>query len=145
MPETIARPAYGLEMHFGEGSEVVTFEIVSFSRSGSSRDSIDASHMESPDQHVEKLPGMIDAGAYSFEVNVDPDFDEGDVYAMRKQTLTIEYPISQEEEENGITNPATWAAKAFMKSWNESGESRGKISGTIEFDISSKPVKTPAS
>lgn len=77
MPRTTARTAFGTQLFRGDGAtptEAFTQigEITEIQPPEVRRETVDATHMESDDQYMERIPAMLDSGQVTFTLNWDP-------------------------------------------------------------------------
>ncbi len=105
-------------------------------------DQIDVTHMQSPDRRREFIPGLIDSGECSFEMNYVPDSD-GDnelneildlaVGLDRRRQCRITYP-------NGVTHTFTGS----LQTYEPTIPVDDKMTATVTFKVSGSIVRTPA-
>lgn len=73
---TQAKIGYGVLFKIGNGATPEVFttvaEVTNITPPGMSRDSVDASHEQSPNAWREFIPGMKDGGEVSFDINFVP-------------------------------------------------------------------------
>lgn len=73
---TGARSGFGALLKRGDGGSPEAFstvsEVVNIGRVGTTLQTTDATHMESADQHMEKIPTMLESGAVTADLNYLP-------------------------------------------------------------------------
>ena len=113
-------------------------EVVEFEPPETPIDSVEFTHMTSPDRWREFKPGLKDAGETTLTYNLIPGVADDDVVTDAIETgglseWQIEYP-----------NGATLDIKGFFTSHSRATPLDDKMTGAATFKISGKPVLTPA-
>lgn len=113
-------------------------EVVEFEPPEMTRDSVEFTHMSSPDRWREYKPGLRDAGETTLTYNLIPGEADDDMVADSFATddvedWLIEYP-----------NGATLAIKGFFTSHSHATPIDDRMTGAATFKISGRPVLTPA-
>ena len=113
-------------------------EVVEFEPPETTIDSVEFTHMTSPDRWREFKPGLKDAGETTLTYNLIPGVADDDVVTDAIETgglseWQIEYP-----------NGATLDIKGFFPSHSRATPLDDKMTGAATFRISGKPVLTPA-
>jgi len=122
---------------FKSGSPLVTFaEVTGLTPPSIARDSVDASHEESPEAWREFIPGMKDGGEVSFEFNSNPNGPSAAVLAAERdlegQAEVLPRPIL-------FRSGAYWSFNAFLTGWETDAPLDDKMTGTATFKITGKP------
>jgi hypothetical protein len=76
MAATTATIGYGATVSYSDtenGSYTPIAEILDLALPELTQDSVDATHMESPDNYMEKIPALKDPGEYTFSFNFNND------------------------------------------------------------------------
>lgn len=96
-----------------------------------SRDAIEATHMGSPNAFREYIPGLLDAGEATIEINYIPAPVDPIITAMRAGLgqFRITYP-----------NNTTSTFGGVITSYNPETPMDGKLSATITIKVTSIPV-----
>lgn len=107
-------------------------EVTNITPPSSTTDMIDVTHMQSPGGRREFVPGLIDPGECSFEMNYVPG-SAGDLYllalfdlapALRKRRCRIIYP-----------NQVTHTFEALIQTYEPSVPTEDKMSATVTFKV----------
>ncbi|RJP21675.1 MAG: hypothetical protein C4529_07040 [Deltaproteobacteria bacterium] len=76
MAVTSARSGFGALLKRGDGGAPEVFttvaEVVNIGETKTRLATVDATHMESPDQHMEKIPTLLESGDVTLELNYLP-------------------------------------------------------------------------
>lgn len=137
MAATEADTGYGVLLKVGDGgspTEVFTTidaEMRLQAPGGYSRDAVDASHTQSPDQFREYIAGMMDAGEVSLELNFVPSASDAIVALIvaGKQNYQILFP-----------GRCTWTFSAICTAYQPATPVDDKMTATATFKISGKPT-----
>ena len=117
---------------------VTLAEVVEFNPPETTRDSVDFTHMASPEGWREYKPGLKDAGEVTLVYNLIPGEADDDVIADHLATkLVDEWRVT-------YPNGATLVVKMFATSHQHATPMEDKMTGSATFKISGKPVLTPA-
>ncbi|MGE4321926.1 MAG: phage tail tube protein [Sphingobium sp.] len=113
-------------------------EVVEFEPPETTIDSVEFTHMSSPDRWREYKPGLKDAGETTLTYNLIPGEADDDMVtdAIEAGGLSewrIEYP-----------NGATLDIKGFFTSHSRATPLEDRMTGAATFKISGKPALTPA-
>jgi predicted secreted protein len=113
-------------------------EVVEFNPPETKRDSVEFTHMTSPDRWREFKPGLKDAGEITLTYNLIPGAADDDVIADAFDTdgnenWQVEYP-----------NGATLDVTGFFTAHKRATPMETKMTGSATFKISGKPALTPA-
>jgi predicted secreted protein len=119
----------------GAGTEVFTAiaNVTNITPPGLSRETIDVTAHDSPDDYMEFLGGLKDGGEASFELNYDPaehdvlvaDFDDD---APRNYQIVFPDPAA-----------TTWQFAGIMTGFEVEAPYDDKLSATVTFKVSGKP------
>lgn len=134
---------YGTKFQTGNGSSPETFTDLAFVTSitppGLSRDSIDVSHMQSPDEWREFIAGMKDAGEVSLELNF---LQGGSAFlAMLAEFNTVSASATK-------TRRITWPDgsymefEAFITGFEPETPMDDKQVASVTFKVSGRPYLT---
>lgn len=107
-------------------------EVVNITWPGYKRPSIDATTMDSPDKFMEFIPGLIDAGELTFEMNWAPSATDAVLLAMLQddpQQFKVTY--------NGGVNIVF---QGFVTSWQPQSPLGEKLSASATFKVTGKPT-----
>ncbi|NUP21612.1 MAG: outer capsid protein Hoc [Streptomyces sp.] len=120
----------------GAGPEVFTAlaNVTNVSGPGLSRETIDVTAHDSPDQWMEFIGGLKDGGEVSLDVNYDPadhdaliaDFDDD-----APRNYQVVFPD---------VDTTTWAFKAIMTGFEPEAPYDDKLAATLTFKVSGKPT-----
>ncbi|MDB5733222.1 MAG: hypothetical protein JWQ03_3117 [Variovorax sp.] len=103
-----------------------------------SRDSVQFTHMSSPDRHHEYKPGMTDAGEVSIVYNLIPGEADDEVIATHFATHSVENWRVE------FANGATLDFRGFATSHGRAAPLEDRMTGSATFKVSGKPVLVPA-
>lgn len=99
-----------------------------------SRDSVDVSHMQSPNRHREFIPGMIDPGEVTIEFNLIPG---GTTHAEILGELENVNPMSRRVV---FSNGSIFEFIAFVTNVEFEMPIDDKMMGTATFKVTGEPV-----
>lgn len=112
--------------------------IAEFTPNELSRDSVEKTHMQSPDRYREFMPGLTDAGEFSFTYNLIPGgVDDATIAAHFAAHVVEKWRMT-------YPNGATLDVSAFATKHGHATPIDGKMTGSATFKISGKPVLTAA-
>lgn len=113
-------------------------EVTEISLPELSRDSVDFTHMKSPDAYREFKPGLSDAGDGSVTYNLVPGMADDAVIATHLATRKVDdWRIT-------FPNGATFDFRGFATKHGRATPLADKMTGSATFKVSGKPVLTPA-
>ncbi|MYS34933.1 MULTISPECIES: phage tail tube protein [unclassified Streptomyces] len=120
----------------GETPEVFTAiaNITGIEDGGRSRNTIDVTAHDSPDQYMEFVGGLIDPGEVTADVNYDPavhDVLEADLEDKDPRNYQIVFPD---------TDATTFSFAAVMTGLSKSAPYDNKLSASLTFKVSGKPT-----
>ncbi|MEU9972350.1 phage tail tube protein [Streptomyces sp. NPDC051014] len=129
---------FGTLFKRGDGASPEVFTAIGdatgISGPGLSRDTIDVSSHDSPDQWMEFLGGMKDGGEVSVDINYQPahhdtlvdDFDDDE-----PRSYQLVFP----DEDS-----TTWGIKAIMTGFEPDSPYDDKLSAKLTFKVTGKPT-----
>lgn len=132
--------AFGTKLQRGDGADPEVFtdiaNVTDITPPGIERETYDVTAHDSPEAWREFIGGLKDGGEVEIEVNHDPakhapllaDFDD-----TEPRNYKIVFP-------NGL---GEWAYAAVMNGFESEAPHDDKLSGTVTFKVSGKPVLTP--
>jgi predicted secreted protein len=129
--------AFGTQFQRGDGTPVQYTALANCTNIGGpglSRETLDVSAHDSPDQWVEKIGGMKDGGEVSLDLNYNPNVHDAlvaDLDDDEPRAYRIVFPVS----------PAvTWDFHAVMTGFEPSAPYDDKLTATATFAVSGKPT-----
>lgn len=110
--------------------------ISNISGPGVSREVLDVTAHDSPDQYREKRGGVKDPGEVSVDVNYQPAVHD----------VWIDDLDDEDPRDYKVTWPdgTVWAFAAYLTNFEPSAPFDDKLSATATFSVTGKPVITPA-
>ncbi|GIJ36683.1 phage tail tube protein [Micromonospora andamanensis] len=129
---------FGTQLQRGDGAEPEVFTALgnstNISGPGLSRETLDVTAHDSPDAWMEHLGSLKDGGEVSVDVNYDPDKHDlliADFDDDEPRNYRLVFP----------TSPATtWAFTAILTGFEPSAPYDDKLSASLTYKISGKPV-----
>jgi len=140
MAATIGTSGFGTLLQVGDGAsptEVFSTiaEVTGLSGPSLSLETIDATHMESPNNFRELIPSLKSAGEVSFDLNFLPG-------ESSQQGLTTDY-LNRTLRNFRIvwtdTGTTTWGFSAYITSFEPSAAIDDKLSASVTLTISGAP------
>jgi hypothetical protein len=122
----------------GASTYVTLAEVTEITFPEFARDSVEFTHMSSPDRYREFKPGLIDPGEVGIVYNLIPGEADDDVVADHIATGTVD------EWEIEFPNGAKFAFKAFATAHSRATPIDDRMTGSATFKVSGKPTLTPA-
>jgi hypothetical protein len=131
-------PASNVKSGFGtllkKGATTIA-EVVSISGPGIQAETIDATHMESPDNAREFIGSLVDSGELTAEVNFLPGNATqktfiADIYNKVKASYSIVW----------IDGPTTWTFDAIPTGFEPGAEIDDKLQASITLKLTGKPT-----
>ncbi len=107
-------------------------EVTSITWPGYSRDAIDATHMNSEDQFREYIPGLMDAGEVTIELNYVPNHADVIIAALTA-AATGQFKIT-------AANGANVVFKAIVTAYQPQAPVDDKMTASATFKITGKPT-----
>jgi predicted secreted protein len=135
---TEARVGMGSRFEIGDGADPEVYtqlaEVININPPSMSRDALDATHMLSPEQWREFVPGLKDGGEVSVDMNFIPGgAGETQIMANLAADNTANYRIT-------FPNGVSWTFAAFCTGFEPSVPHDDKMSATATFKVSGKPT-----
>ena len=137
---------YGTKFQTGDGNSPETFTDLAFvtglSGPGLSRDSIDVSHMQSPDAWREFIAGMKDAGEVSMEMNFRPG---GTAFLACLAEFNLASASSTKTRKIVWPDTSELEFEAFITGFEAEAPLDDKQAVSVTFKITGRPFLTQAS
>lgn len=125
------------EIHDGADPGVfeAVAEVISISPPNDQSDDIDVTHFKSPNRTREFVPGLIDPGEASFEINWIPNDTTG--------ALILTLKNSGEKRQHRITwpNGVTWTFSGYVKGFEPSSPINDRMTAVVTIKVSSTTVE----
>lgn len=133
---TEADIGHGTQFQTGNGATPEVFatlaEVVNITPPGIKRDSVDASHGQSPDEMREFIAGLKDGGECSMEMNFVPG-------GPAAAALMAEFALirSQATKNRRVVFPdgTIWAFAAFLTGFEPEAPNEDKMTATVTFKV----------
>lgn len=129
---------FGTILKRGDGEAVETFtaiaNLTTVEDGGRTRNTIDVTAHDSPNQYMEFVGGLIDPGEVTVDINYDPavhDTLEADLEDKDPRNYQIVFPD---------TGTTTFSFAAVMTGFSKSAPYDDKLTGSLTFKISGKPT-----
>lgn len=140
---TSAAIGYGAAFGIGDGASPEVFtdlaEVFSITPPSETIDIIDATHMASPSRRREFIPGLVDTGDTSFELNFVPGGSaETALDAEIGKTTTTNFRITFPD---GSSGSATWIFAGFVTGFEPSVPNEDKMTATVTIKVTSTITK----
>lgn len=136
---------YGAKFQTGNGSSPETFTDVAFVTSisgpGMARDSIDVSHMQSPDAWREFIAGMKDAGEVSMELNFRPG---GSAFLAMLAEFNLASASATKTRKIVWVDTSSLEFEAFLTGFEPEAPMDDKQVVAVTFKVSGRPYLTQA-
>ncbi|QUS40575.1 phage tail protein [Tardiphaga alba] len=133
---TEARIGYGTL--FKSGSPLVTLaEVTSITPPGMSRDSVDASHEQSPGAWREFIAGMKDGGEVSLELNFVPG---GTAAASMMAEFDLDGPDAAIQRVIEFPDGSTFSFTGILTGFEPDSPLDDKMTASSTFKVSGKPT-----
>lgn len=143
---TSARIGYGTLFQTGDGNSPEAWttlgEVSNITPPNMQRDSIDASHGQSPDGWREFIAGLKDGGELSLEMNFVPG---GAGAAALMAELNLSAAAAVKNRRILFPDGSYFEAQAFLTGFEPDAPIDDKMAATATFKISGAPVLTQAS
>ncbi|MGH3599813.1 MAG: phage tail tube protein [Pseudonocardiaceae bacterium] len=131
---------FGTELARGDGESPEVFSaianVTNIDGPELTRETLDVTAHDSPDEYMEFLGGLKDSGEVSLDVNYDPaehDTLVTDFASTDPINYTLTFPEGTE-----------WAFAAIMTGFKPSAPYDDKLAAEIKFKVTGKPTITPA-
>jgi predicted secreted protein len=142
---TLAKIGYGTLFKTGNGAAPEVFttlaEVTAITPPSMARDSVDASHEQSPDSWREFIAGMKDGGEVSLDLNFVPG---GTAAAALAAELDLEGSEAVKNRQILFTDGSMFEFAGFLTGWEPDAPLDDKMSGTATFKVTGKPTLTQA-
>jgi predicted secreted protein len=130
--------AKGVQLKRGDGAgpEVFTAiaNITNLTGPGLSRNTIDVTAHDSPDNHMEFIGGLVDPGEVSIDINYNPAVHDtliADLEDVDPRNYQVVFPD---------TAATTWGISAIMTGFEPSAPTDDKLAASLTFKVSGKPT-----
>ncbi|MFD3657034.1 phage tail tube protein [Streptomyces sp. NPDC058620] len=131
--------AFGTQLKRGDGTtpgEVFTAvaNVTNVEDAGRTRNTIDTTAHDSPDQYMEFVGGLVDPGEVTIDVNYDPaahDTLEADFADKDPRNYQLVFPDA---------DTTTFAFAAVMTGFSKSAPYDDKLTASLTFKVSGKPT-----
>lgn len=138
MSDTQAAIGYGTILRVATPEAPAVFlelgEITAVTPPPMSRDTVDATHMQSPEKWREFIAGLKDGGEISMDLNFIPA-SETDVRLREAQTEDKPSPVEIE-----FPNGSVWSFKAFCTGYEPDVPLDDKMTATCTWKVTGKPT-----
>lgn len=133
MAATTAKIGFGVLL---KRSTTIIAELTDIVGPGYTRDTVEATHTESPNNYKEYLSGLMDAGEVTAELNFLSDATQEQLLTDLNSTTAVSY---------NIVFPTPSASKtctfnAFVTAWQPSAPIQDVMKVNVTFKITGKPT-----
>lgn len=141
MAETAASIGYGSFFHISRDNEATwteLAEIFDITPPNDTVDEVDATHMQSPNRTREFIPGLIDPGEASFEMNFIP--------GSASDLLITEIKSAGERVKCRVTFPngVTWKFSGWVSGYEAAVPTDDKMTASVTWRVTGPTISTPA-
>ena len=140
MATSVATAGYGCLFKIGDGAGSEVFatiaEVTSIDGPGLSMDTIEVTHMESPNAAREYIAGLKDGGEISLELNLLPD----DTNQTALRTCWMNRTLRNFKVSWTDTTPAVWSFAGFVTSYQPSAAVDDKLSCSVTIKLTGVPT-----
>ncbi len=141
MAETQASIGYGSFFHISRDNEATWIELAEvfdITPPNDTVDEVDATHMQSPNRTREFIPGLIDPGEASFEMNFIP--------GSASDLLIGEIKTAGERVRCRVTFPngVTWKFSGWVSGYEPAVPTDDKMTATVTWRVTGPTISTPA-
>ncbi len=141
MAETQASIGYGSLFHISRDNEATWIdlaEVFDITPPNDTVDEVDATHMQSPNRTREFIPGLIDPGEASFEMNFVP--------GSPSDLLIAEIKTAGERVRCRLTFPngVTWKFSGWVSGYEPAVPTDDKMTATVTWRVTGPTISTPA-
>jgi hypothetical protein len=141
MAATQASIGYGSFFHISQDSGttwVELAEVYDITPPSDEVDEIDATHMQSPNRTREFIPGLIDPGEASFEMNFIPGSDsDAKIRAIKAAGERVQCRIT-------FPNGVKWAFAGWVSGYEPAAPNDDKMTATVTWRVTGPTISTPA-
>jgi hypothetical protein len=133
MTATAAVIGYGTSFSiYGGSTYTAVAEVTNITWPGYTRDAVDATNMASPNEFREFIPGLMDAGEVTIEMNYIPSASDVIIAALTAATAG-QFKIAAASGVNIVFN-------AIVTAYSPQAPLEDKMSASATFKITGKPV-----
>lgn len=121
---------------------VLVAEIVSVTPPSLSRDTVDATHAESPEKWREFIPGLRDGGEVTLEMNFIPSGDGTETILQTFNSdavITCRIIFPDGDYDASPPTATIWQFSGFCTAFQPQAPFDNKMSATCTFKVSGKP------
>lgn len=141
MAETAASIGYGTFFHISRDNEATWIdlaEVTNITPPNDKVDEIDATHMQSPNRTREYIPGLIDPGEASFEMNFIP--------GSASDLLIAEIKTAGERVKCRVTFPngVAWKFSGWVSGYEPAVPTDDKMTASVTWRVTGPTISTPA-
>lgn len=141
MAETEASIGYGSFFHISQDNGATWIdlaEVYDITPPNDTVDEVDATHMQSPNRTREFIPGLIDPGEASFEMNFVP--------GSASDLKIAEIKTAGERVKCRVTfpNAVTWTFSGWVSGYEPAVPTDDKMTATVTWRVTGPTVSTPA-
>lgn len=137
-----AKTEFRRETVVGGGAYAVVAEVKSIGGPALSRDSVDATHLLSPDDHAEYIAGLADGGEISLVLNFRPEHASqgasagllADFQAGTVRSWQVAWPQ--------FTNEPTLTFSGFLTGWEPTSAPKDILTVAVKVKVSGKTTAT---
>lgn len=141
MADTQASIGYGTHFHISEDSGATwtaLAEVYDITPPNDSVDEVDATHMQSPNRTREFIPGLIDPGEASFEMNFVPGSPSDlKIAALKTAGTRVRCRIT-------FPNAVTWTFTGWVSGYEPAVPTDDRMTASVTWRVSGSTVATPA-
>lgn len=141
--KTEARIGHGSKFQTGDGNSPEAFtdmaEVTSITPPNMSRDSVDASHMQSPDEWREFIAGLKDGGEVSLELNFVPG---GSAILALLAELNLAADAATKTRRILFPDLSYFEFEAFLTACEPEAPVDDKMTAAATFKITGRPFLT---
>lgn len=138
---TQARIGYGTLFASGNGASPEVFttlgEVTNITPPGWSRDTVDATHEQSPDAHREFIAGLADAGEMSLDINYVPG---GAASSSLEAEKSLTGPSAAINRRLTFPDGSYMTFVGILTGFEPDSPIDDKMAATITFKVSGKPT-----
>ena len=142
-----AELGYGALLKRGDGGSPEVFttvaEITSISPPSLDIPEVEVTHFESPNGFREYIPGLKDAGEFSFEINYVPNDATQNASTGIMANFLARTTLNWKIEFPQFSGTPTWAFPGYIKAFEPNVPVDDKITATITVRVTSAPTITP--
>ena len=133
MAASSAKLGYNTDFSIYNGSTYTEVaEVTSITWPGYARDAVEATHLNSDDQFREYIPGLMDAGEVSIELNFVPSASDVIVAALTASTIG-QFKITAQGGVNVVF-------KAIVTSYQAQSPVDDRMTASATFKVTGKPT-----